>query len=41
MTMKNVDDLLQKALRLEWLTAEEGVFLFENRSEERRVGKEC
>ncbi len=28
--MKNVDDLLQKALRLEWLTAEEGVFLFEN-----------
>ncbi len=30
MTMKNVDDLLQKALRLEWLTAEEGVFLFEN-----------
>ena len=24
------DDLLQKALNLEWLSAEEGVFLFEN-----------
>lgn len=26
----NVSDLLQRALRLEWLTPEEGVFLFEN-----------
>lgn len=27
-----VDDLLQRALKLEWLSAEEGVFLFENAS---------
>jgi cyclic dehypoxanthinyl futalosine synthase len=26
----NVSDLLHRALRLEWLTPEEGVFLFEN-----------
>ncbi len=26
----NISDLLQRALRLEWLTPEEGVFLFEN-----------
>ena len=28
----NIADLLQRALRLEWLTPEEGVFLFENAS---------
>lgn len=28
----NISDLLQRALRLEWLTPEEGVFLFENAS---------
>ena len=26
----NISDLLHRALRLEWLTPEEGVFLFEN-----------
>lgn len=29
---KQIDSLLDKALALEWLTAEEGVFLFENAS---------
>lgn len=32
MLMMNTADLLQKALRLEWLSPEEGVFLFENAS---------
>ena len=26
----NISDLLQRALRLEWLSPEEGVYLFEN-----------
>ena len=28
----NISELLQRALRLEWLSPEEGVFLFENAS---------
>jgi len=32
MPYMNIADLLQRALRLEWLTPEEGVFLFENAS---------
>ena len=28
----DVSDLLQRALRMEWLSPEEGVFLFENAS---------
>lgn len=31
-TIMNISDLLHRALRLEWLTPEEGVFLFENAS---------